>query len=157
MLSQRFLLIVAPFCSTLIFSFVLFLSFVATPLAARTAPPEGDRLSGADPVTSQARHNSDSLLGVYTLRANQVLDLYVKAQQSLYTQDHDKAMGYIDRALALNTNAELLAFKGALYFGMGRMAEARDSFMEAFHLDRNAAVPFVEGLQQWLRENRLPR
>ncbi len=158
MLSRRFFFIPISYCSAVVCSFALVLCFAFCPLAVRATPPGGGTAAGEHLAgNSHMQRSNDSLLHVYTHRANQVLDHYVKAQKALYAQDHEKAMTHIDQALLLTENADLLAFKGAVYFGMGKLTEARASFSQAFAIDRKAAVPFVEGLQEWLRQNRLPR
>ena len=73
----------------------------------------------------------------------------------LRVERYQQALQEIDSALALIETADLLAFKGAIYFGMGQVEEAAKAFTRAFSLDKELPVPRVQGLLGWLTDNNL--
>lgn len=97
----------------------------------------------------------ERLLVAFAEEANLVTDLYVKAQQAFYSNEPEQALRHINRALDIRENADLRAFQGAIYFGMGEQAKARASFGKALAADRTVPIPMVEGLHDWLQRNRL--
>ncbi len=97
----------------------------------------------------------ERLMVEYAQKANRVTDHYVKAQQAFYQGRHQLALQEINSALELIDNADLLAFKGAIYYGMGLYDEAHIAFARAFSLDKTLPIPKVEGLIGWLTEKQL--
>ncbi len=106
-------------------------------------------------ATIDAEHLRERLMAEYAQKANRVTDLYVKVQQAFYQGSHQLALQEINSALELTENADLLAFKGVIYYGMGLYDEARIAFTRAFSLDRALPIPKVEGLRSWLTEKQL--
>ena len=122
------------------------------------ATPEQER----EEVTPEQEREEDEteqlrerLAADYGEKANQVIDHYVRAQQAFFQERYQQALQEIDSALALIETADLLAFKGAIYFGMGQVEEAAKAFTRAFSLDKELPVPRVQGLHGWLTDNNL--
>ena len=131
-------------------------SMMATSPPSQQVKDEAHRQAGSE-VMSDADMAllRERLFVVFSEEANLVIDLYVKAQQAFYSTHPQQALRYIDRALAIRENADLKAFEGAIYFGMGQQAEARASFEKALAADPDVPIPMVEGLHDWLKRNRL--
>jgi tetratricopeptide (TPR) repeat protein len=91
----------------------------------------------------------------YAEKANLVADLYVKSQQAYYSNDYQLALQHIDKAIVQVENADLHAFKGVILFGMGNLTLARSQFEKALALDDKVPIPGLEGLREWLKEQRL--
>ena len=97
----------------------------------------------------------EGLTAEYSKKANLVINHYVRAQQSFYHEKHLLALQEINSALDLIENADLLALKGAIYYGMGQYEEAASTFTRAFSLDKSLPLPRVAGLYGWLTDNNL--
>ena len=88
-------------------------------------------------------------------RANRVFHHYVTSQQVFFKGGHQQALEEINKALALHENADLLAFKGTISFGMKNLEQARLFWRQALERDKDLPLPPAEGLEAWLKEEGL--
>lgn len=128
-------------------------AFAPALIARDVTPVQGDDL--AQNPEQQKQQVLLRLQQEYAEKANQITDHYVKSQQAFFSGNHSLALHHIDRAIHMAEHADLYAFRGAIYFGMGQQDQARQAFQKAFGLDPKLPLPAVAGLEAWLRNSNL--
>lgn len=86
-------------------------------------------------------NHKNQLTEEYGAKANGISTFYITAQQFFYNGNYEYALYYIDKALNIRENADILALKGSIYLGLGSNEGFIRNWRKALELDRNVPIP----------------
>lgn len=77
----------------------------------------------------------------YGSQANGLSTFYITAQQFFFNGNYEYALYYIDKAIKIRENADILALKGSIYLGLGSTEGFVQNWRRALELDKDTPIP----------------
>lgn len=97
----------------------------------------------------------EQLRSRYQDQANEITTYYILAQRHFYNREYQNALSYIKKAENVRTNADVLALKGNIYYGLNNIDKFVGNWRKALEMDRNVPLPLSDSLIEALQEHDL--
>lgn len=91
----------------------------------------------------------------YGSKANVLTSFYINAQQRFYNGDYQNALLLVNKALAIQENADALALKGSIYLGLGSLQGFTENWRKALEMDPEIPIPPAPAIVRQLQETGL--
>lgn len=106
-------------------------------------------------ISALQKRYKQELQETYQFQANEITSFYILAQRNFYSGQYESALNFINKALEIRRNADLLALKGNIYLGLGNTEKFVSNWKQALKLDETVPLPLSENIIEVLQNQGL--
>lgn len=104
---------------------------------------ESDESESEMEKSEQEIRAENELRDSYQIKVNRLTNFYARAQQLFYNGQHEDALFLIRQAEEVQINADVLALKGNIHYGLGNFDVFESSWRQALEMDENVPLPLI--------------